>query len=104
MTDEILEDHQGRQVRLTEERWQHILSHPEMTGQREKIVETLSAPEVVMATPKDTDVHIYHRLYETTPVTRKYVAVAVKYLSADAFILTAYFTSRVRKGTLIWQK
>lgn len=100
--DEILTDHQGRQVRLTAERWAHILEHPEMAEQRARMVETLAAPDVVIATVKDEAVHTYHRLYERTPVTRKYLVVAVKMEAEDAFVLTAFFTSRLKKGTIVW--
>jgi len=29
--NQIFTDYKGRKIRLTEERWRHILSHPEMT-------------------------------------------------------------------------
>ncbi len=100
---EILTDCQGRAVRLTEERWAHILDHPEMIGQRERLIETLAQPDLVIATVKDETVHVYHRLYETTPVTRKFLVVAVKMEEDDAFVLTAYFTSRLKKGKIVWR-
>ncbi len=94
---EVITDYRGRAVRLTEERWAHILAHPEMAGQRERLIETLVQPDLVIATVKDEMVHTYHRLYESTPVTRKFLVVAVKMERDDAFVLTAYFTSRVKK-------
>jgi hypothetical protein len=104
VNDETLTDHQGRVIRLTEERWTHVLEHPEMVGQRARLTETLGEPEVIIATEKDPNVHVYHRLYERTPVTRKYLVVAVKVLDEGAFVLTAYFTSRIRRGTVVWQR
>ncbi len=104
MSDEVLTDHQGKNIRLTEERWGHILEHPEMVAQKERLLETLQDPDIIISTAKDASVHAYHRLYEQTPVTRKFLVVAVKILTDDAFILTAYFTSRVRKGNVEWQK
>ena len=73
-----LNDYRGRAVRLTVERQQHILEHPEMVGQQERIVRTLAAPELVVATSLGTSVHVYHRFYTSTPVTSKYLHVAVK--------------------------
>ena len=99
---EIITDYQGRPIRLTEERWAHILDHPEMINQRERLIETLTQPDLVIATVKDDKVHVYHRLYETTPVTHKFMVVAVKMEMDDAFVLTAYFTSRVKKGRTVW--
>jgi len=101
---ERLTDYQDRLIRLTDERWQHILNHPEMIGQRERLVETMADPDFVITTVKDNAVHVYQRLYENTPVTRKYLSVAVKLLDEDAFVLTAFFTSRLKKGTILWQR
>jgi hypothetical protein len=101
---EILRDHQGLAIRLTDERWEHILGHPEMVGQRERLTETLASPDIVTATVKDDTVRAYHRLYEKTPVTRKYMVVAVKLLADDAFVVTAFYSSRVKKGNVTWQK
>jgi predicted thioesterase len=99
----ILTDHKGRAVRLTAERRAHILEHPEMVGQFERVAETLAQPELVVATTVDENVHVYHRYYAVTPVTGKYLQVAVKLLTADAFVLTAFYSSRPKKGAEIWR-
>lgn len=99
---EILRDHQGREIRLTNERWVHIIEHPEMNGQRERLIETLSIPDTIIATAKDESIHTYHRFYSTTPVTQKYLIVAVKILKDDAFVVTAFYSSRQKKGKVIW--
>jgi hypothetical protein len=44
---EILTDYQNRQIRLTEERLQHILDHPEMVDMRFQLEIVLQNPEVV---------------------------------------------------------
>jgi hypothetical protein len=105
MSDEvvILIDHEGQKIRLTAERRDHILQHPEMVGQFDRIQETVGEPQLVIATVMDESVHVYHRLYESTPVTRKYLLVAVKIGEDDAFVLTAFFSSRMKKGKIIWQ-
>jgi hypothetical protein len=100
---EVLTDYENRAIRLTNERWSHILEHPEMVGQRERIIETFDKPDMVIATVKDEQVHAYHRLYENTPVTRKYLVIAIKIEADDAFILTAYFSGRLKKGKIVWQ-
>ena len=99
---QVLIDYRGRGVRLTDERWAHILDHPEMVDQRERLAGTLAQPHTVIASVKDEAVLTYHRLYESTPVTRKYLVVVVKLTEEDAFVLTAYFTSRLKKGRIVW--
>jgi hypothetical protein len=56
----VLLDNFGRKIRLTRERSDHILEHPEMAGQFDKIRETLIQPEIIVATTTDNLVHVYH--------------------------------------------
>jgi len=100
----ILHDLENRQVRLTDERLAHILEHPEMQGQEQRIAETLSSPHAVILSHHDPSVYLYHKLFEQTPVTRKYLVVAVKYLAQDAFVITAFFTDREKRGVQIWPR
>jgi len=95
----------GVPVRLTEERWQHVLRrHPEMDNQRERILETLSEPEMIQQ--GDFGELLAIRFYAETPLTRKFLVVAYREVSAnDGFVLTAYWTNRpsVRRIT-IWRR
>ena len=99
----ILIDYQSQRIRLTGERRDHILQHAEMAGQLERIGETLAQPETVIATDSDETVRVYHRHYPRTPVTSKFLLVIVKFLDDDAFILTAFFSSRQKQGRALWQ-
>jgi len=101
---QILKDRNGREIRLTDERLNHILEHPEMQGQESRIAETLRTPHSIITSHHDTTVDLCHRLYEETPVTRKYLVVMVKYLEQDAFIITAFFTDKEKKGKRIWPR
>jgi len=89
-------------VRFTGERQRHVLEHPEMVGQLGLVAETLSRPELVVVTRLDESVHVYHRFYSTTPVSSKYLQVAVKLSSADTFVLTAFYSSRPKRGETVW--
>lgn len=99
-----LQDRFGRIVRLTEERTAHILEHAEMEGQLDKLGEVLQEPDVIVQSQRDTEVHLYHKHYVATPVTEKYLLVAVKVTEDDAFVLSAFFTSVITKGERIWEK
>lgn len=96
----MLTDHQGRAIRLTAERQAHILEHPELENQLDRLKETIAQPSVVIVTAADETVHVYHRHYASTPVTSKYLLVAVKILGTDAFVLTAFLAVGKRKGKL----
>lgn len=94
-----------RQIRLTSERQEHIeTDHPEMFGQLGRIQDTLMNPDVVIRSRTDPSVELFHRYYDITPVTEKYLCVVVKVLNDDLFIITAYFTDKIKRGEIVWKK
>ncbi len=98
-------DIHNRHIRLTKERQDHFENdHPEMFGQINKIEETLSKPDIIVRSQTDSDVELFYRHYDTTPVTDKYLCVVVKVLNDDVFIVTAYFTDKIKRGEIIWER
>ncbi|MEM1280110.1 MAG: hypothetical protein AAGG53_08880 [Cyanobacteria bacterium P01_H01_bin.152] len=95
-------DYQGRQIRLTNERLQHILEHPEMASMEQAILTALTNPEVVKQSRTDTAVYLYYLYRQATLVGDKWLCVVVKYLATDAFIITAYLTDKLKPGEQIW--
>lgn len=77
---QIFTDYQGLKVRLTDERRQHILAHPEMVELEPAIATALSNPEVVRQSNSDRTVHLYYRYHENTTVGDKWLCIVVKYL------------------------
>lgn len=100
---EILTDYQNRQIRLTEERLQHILDHPEMVDMRFQLEIVLQNPEVVRQSRSDNKVYLYYRFYEQTIVGAKWLCVVIKDNSDDAFIITAYLTDKLKQGLELWR-
>ena len=100
----ILIDYQGRSIRLTDERKQHILDHPEMADLESAIVEALINPEIVRRSNSDHTVHLYYRYQKDTIVGEKWLCIVVKYLEDDAFIITAYLTDKLKAGEQICPK
>jgi len=98
----ILRDYRATPIRLTDERRAHILEHEEMAGAEPLIGETLLHPDVVVQSLRDERVSLYHRYYTGTHVGDKFLCVVVKGGEGDAFVLTAYFTDRVKKGRILW--
>ena len=93
-----------RKIILTEENRNHILSRLELLNQEEKIKETLLIPELLKKSVSDDKVIIYYKHYSKTPVTSKYMAVIVKITDKENFIISAYFTDRIKKGDLLWKR
>ena len=100
----VLNDYQGRSVRLTDERLAHILEHPEMASVASWIDETLADPDTVAESVSDPLVALYYRWYTTTPVGPKWLCIVVKVELADAFVITAYLTDRIKRGAVLWQR
>lgn len=95
----------GRRVRLTEVQWMHIIFfHLEVAKVKNRIEETLKSPDIV-AEGATNDTRICYKLYQSTPVASlKYLAVVTRLLNEEGFIITSYFTERVRRGKILWRK
>ena len=94
----------GKVVRLDRDRWVHMLSHPEMRKQRYRIKGTLVDPDEIRKSIRGSQVWLFYKLYEKTPVTWKFMLVVVQVLNGEGFIVTAFFTDKIKKGDLIWKK
>jgi hypothetical protein len=100
----IFKDYSARKIRLTGNRLEHILTRAEMEGQEDKISETLLIPDMIKKSKHDPASLLYYKLYAKTPVTRKYLMVAVKVENGEGFILTSFFTDKIKAGETIWKK
>jgi len=98
----LLKDYEGRDVRLTDERLGHILEHPEMAGMEAALEHTLRQPEFVIQSRTDPATELIYRFYLGTRVGDKWLCVVVKYALDDAFVVTAYLTDKLKKGTQLW--
>lgn len=69
-------------IRLTAERWTHIISqHPEMATQRDRVLETINKPDLIQA--GDFGELLAVRFYSQTPLTQKYLVVAYREMIDD---------------------
>lgn len=72
--------------------------------QENKIADTLLQPDTVVQSQSDDTVRLFFRLYRGLTIGDKYLCVVVKYLEASIFVITAYFTDRIKKGEVIWRR
>lgn len=101
----IVHSHNGVPVRLTEERWQHIVHrHPEMGDQRERVLETLAEPDTIQQ--GDFGELLAVRFYLETSLTSKFLIVAYREAGPeDGFTLTAYLASRPSaRRVALWKR
>lgn len=95
----------GVLVRLTEERWRHIINrHLEMKGQKAKVLETVNRPDCVQKGDFGTKIAV--KFYTGTPLTDKYLVVVYRETSPpDGFIVTAFFAAEPAKWReVLWQR
>lgn len=101
--DKTIKDIFKRDVRLTENRMNHLLEdHPEMKNSETLIVETLQKPEEVRFSNADKTVELFYKFYEKSVVGAKFLCVVVKNLIEDFFVITAYYTDKKKKGESKW--
>ncbi len=100
----IITDVFGNNIRLTEERLNHILLHPEMQNMTHLIEQALVAPLLVKKSNTDKTVYLYYEYCLNTQVGDKWLCVVVKHLENDAFVVTAYLTDKPKTGEIAWQK
>ena len=66
----------GINIRLTAERWAHIVeSHDYMAGNQEIVFETLEDPDIILGGEKDEFIAVKH--YTKTSLTEKHVIVKI---------------------------
>src|SRR4030067_1709165 len=98
-------DIHGRQIRLTDERLNHIeADHPEMSGQIDKTKETLLNPDAIIRSRTDPNAELFYKYYDITPVTKKYLCVIIKVTTDDLFLITTCFTDTVKRGEMLWER
>ncbi len=86
----------GKMIELTAVQWSHItLRHRELRGQIAKMKLTLVEPDRVYYSSSE-GTHYFYRRFARTPVSQKYLLLVVKHRNGQGFIITAFFTRRVR--------
>lgn len=90
----------GVSVRLTYERWYHIIeNHDELASYFYDVLETIEKPNFIIKGNKGT-------LKATRNMGRnKWMVVIYKEVSKyDGFVITAYFLDSKAEGDIIWQQ
>ena len=90
----------GYRVVLTRDRWRQIVrhKHPALAGHEKDVRACLESPAVVRESVKDPDVHLYY-----VPSDDVYLCVVTTPVDEeDRFVVTAYFTKNIKKGTELW--
>jgi hypothetical protein len=92
--------HAGVAIRLTEERWFHIVeNHDDLAGHYDDVLATVENPQLILKGYGGSLIAV------KGVASRRYLAVVYKEVtSEDGFIITAYFTSRISRRLIQWPK
>jgi hypothetical protein len=92
----------GVPIRLTEERWFHIVeTHDEMAGRYDEVLSAIEDPDYIIQGYRDALVAMKMR------GRKKFIAVIYKELGKrDGFVITAFLTSKVRieREVVLWER
>lgn len=92
-----IQDRSGRIIYMTLERWHHIIGrHPNLVGCFEEIQAAIAYPTAFRRSEDEPDVRFYYRYHKDPISDKEYLSVAVKYLNGEGFVITSYFTSKLR--------
>ncbi len=100
--EDIIISKNGVPIRLTAERWWHIIeTHDDLAGYYDDVLALVGEPNYVIKSYKGA----FIALREVTE--GKFLAAVYKEISKeDGFIITAYFTSKIKleKEEILWRK
>ncbi len=90
----------GARVFLTRDRWRQIVrtKHPALAGREKDVQACLESPALVRQSAKDADVHLYYAAADRGHLC----VVTVSADDEERFVVTAYFTANIKKGTELW--
>ena len=96
----IVDSVNGVPIRLTDERWEHILDRkPSMASFIETVLDAVGDPEYILRGYKGTLIAVMHL------GGRSYLNVVYRELSQrDGFIITARIEPQLHKSKIIWRR
>lgn len=99
---QVVSSVKGAPIRLTDERWFHIVeNHDELAGLAFEVLGAVAEPDFVAQGWKD-------ELLAAKRINKKYlIAVYKEAYKKDGFIITAFLTTKIhqiKKRKILWQK
>lgn len=92
----------GFYVRTTTDYWELIatVKHPVMRDRLEDVQQTLLNPDQIRLSKSDNQVYLFYR----EDGIKRWVCAVSRRLDDSGFLITAYRTSAIKEGELVWQK
>jgi hypothetical protein len=89
----------GVPIRLTDERWSHIVnSHDEMAGYADDCLQVIETPDLILA-----GTHGSLKAVKGYGRNRYLVVIYREASTTDGFVVTAYFTRTINRRKTVWR-
>ena len=90
-----------KKVYVTKSRWELIIKtkHLEIKGKEKEVKETLTNPDEIRQSKSDASVYLYYKHYGKLSLS-----VVVKHKDGEGFIITAYYTDRIKEGKQVYKR
>ncbi|MHB1681146.1 MAG: PBECR3 domain-containing polyvalent protein [bacterium] len=99
---DIIKSKNGVNIRITEERWFHIIeNHNDLAGYYDYVPECIETPDFIIKGYNNALIALKNFS------GNKFLAVVYKEINEnDGFVITAYFTNKVKleKEEILWKK
>lgn len=92
----------GVTVRTTKEYWESITTtkHPSIRKYEAQVKKTLSNPDQIRRSTRDSRVHLYYK-----SIGKLSVCVVADHMSSkEGYVITAYLTDRIKEGEQVYGK
>lgn len=91
----------GIRVRTTSVYWNKIVTfkHPSLAGKEIEVRKVLQDPDEIRESRKDPSVLLFYRKSGDY-----HLCVVVKILNEEGFIVTTYFTEKIKEGNQRWKR
>jgi len=91
----------GVLVSTTKAYWDVIthIKHPTIKGKETEIKQVLCNPDEIRVSKKDKTVLLFYKR-----IARFYLCVVVRFFKKRGFIVTAYWTKKIKEGELKWKR
>ena len=90
-----IKDRTGRIIYLTDERYKHILKHPEMQNTIQLIEQTVKNPLKITEFDHDSSTKFFYSHHKNRKSKARYLRIVVKYINGEGFIITAFFVVKI---------
>lgn len=91
----------GSLIKTTKFYWNIIthIKHPSIQGKEKQVKDTIASPDEIRSSKKDKDVYLFYKKYRD-----RFLCIVTRTYENRGFIITAYYTKKIKEGELKWRK